>query len=49
MLGSGSLNRLCFSSDFKELLLNSILSIIVVDKQKQLISCVKNFEKEKGN
>ncbi|KAL7074343.1 hypothetical protein ACQ4LE_006278 [Meloidogyne hapla] len=47
MLGSGSLNRLCFSSDFKELLLNSILSIIVVDKQKQLISCVKNFEKEK--
>uniref|UniRef100_A0A915N901 Neurochondrin-like protein n=1 Tax=Meloidogyne javanica TaxID=6303 RepID=A0A915N901_MELJA len=42
MLGSNSLNNLCFSSDFKELLLNSILSVLVVDKQKQLICLVKN-------
>jgi hypothetical protein len=38
MLGFDSLNRLCHSFDFKEQLIFSILSIIVVDVSKQLIS-----------
>uniref|UniRef100_A0A915NT35 Uncharacterized protein n=1 Tax=Meloidogyne floridensis TaxID=298350 RepID=A0A915NT35_9BILA len=49
MLGSDSLNNLCFSSDFKELLLNSVLSVLVVDKQKQLICLVKNGQNLQEN